>query len=534
MFAIDKIKAGQSEELRARAWDVRLNRAVLDFGFGVLDLFRISDFGFRICGFAASGWLVLLLSLVPLPAGAAAQAKPRPMNVVLILADDLGWADVACQGADLHETPHIDRLAAEGVRFLHAYAASVCSPTRSSLMTGKHPARLGITIWLEAARTPPPNRNRKLIPPAAVADLPLEEVTIAEVLHSAGYLTALVGKWHLGDAAHYPETQGFDINIGGTFWGAPQSFFYPYRGSGAFGNEYRYVPHLELGKPGEYLTDRLTDEALRVIDAAASGERPFFLEIAHHAPHTPIEAKPELIARYEKKLEASPGLHHRNATYAAMIHSLDENVGRVLQRLDERGLADRTVVVFTSDNGGYINDYNKKRVTDNFPLRSGKGSLYEGGVRVPLIVRWPGVTPRGAVSAEPVAVMDLFPTLREDLAPAEGPRAEALDSLSLTPLLRDPSAHLARDALFFHYPHYYATTSPVSAIRAGDWKLLEYFEDNHVELYDLRDDPGESRDLAATHPEKAEALGRRLHDWRRSVGARLPTPNPDFAARPRG
>ena len=257
-----------------------------------------------------------------------------------------------------------------------------------------------------------------------MADLPLEEVTIAEVLHSAGYLTALVGKWHLGDAVHYPETQGFDINIGGTFWGAPQSFFFPYRGSGAFGNEYRYVPHLELGKPGEYLTDRLTDEALRVIDAAAAGERPFFLEIAHHAPHTPIEAKPELIAHYEKKLAGAPGLHHRNAAYAAMIHSLDENVGRVLQRLDDRGLADRTVVVFTSDNGGYINNYNKKRVTDNFPLRSGKGSLYEGGVRVPLIVRWPGVTPRGAVSAEPVAVMDLFPTLREDLAPGEGPRAE--------------------------------------------------------------------------------------------------------------
>src|SRR4051794_1894059 len=230
----------------------------------------------------------------------------RPLNVVLILADDLGWADLGYQGADLHETPNIDRLAAQGMKFTRAYAASVCSPTRSSLMTGKHPARLGITIWLEAARTPPPSRNRKLIPPPAVADLPLEEVTIAEVLRSAGYLTALVGKWHLGDAAHYPEAQGFDINIGGTFWGAPQTFFYPYRGSGAFGQEFRYVPHLELGRPGEYLTDRLTDEALKVIDAA--GRQPFFLELAHHAPHTPIEAKPELVAHYEKKL--APGLHH--------------------------------------------------------------------------------------------------------------------------------------------------------------------------------------------------------------------------------
>src|SRR5947209_357160 len=217
---------------------------------------------------------------------AGAAEPPRPLNVVLILADDLGWADVGCQGADLHETPNIDRLAAQGLRFTQAYAASVCSPTRASLMTGKHPARLGITIWLEAARTPPPARNRKLIPPPAVADLPLAEETLAEVLRSAGYLTALVGKWHLGDAAHYPETQGFDVNIGGTFWGAPQSFFYPYRGSGPSGNEFRYVPHLELGKPGEYLTDRLTDEALKVIDAAVAGDRPFFLEIAHHAPHT--------------------------------------------------------------------------------------------------------------------------------------------------------------------------------------------------------------------------------------------------------
>jgi arylsulfatase A-like enzyme len=469
--------------------------------------------------------------------GAAAQGnpKPKPMNVILILADDLGWADITCQGADVHETPNIDRLAAEGLRFTHAYAASVCSPTRASLMTGKHPARLGITIWREAAHTPPPPGKRKLIPPEAVADLPLSEVTLAEILHAEGYLTALVGKWHLGDATHYPETQGFDINIGGTIWGAPQTFFYPYRGSGAFGNEYRYVPHLELGKPGEYLTDRLTDEALRVIDAAVARDQPFFVEIAHHAPHTPIEAKPKLLAYYEQKVTANPAAatHHRNVAYAAMVHSLDENVGRVLQRLDERGLADRTVVVFTSDNGGYINEYNKQRVTDNYPLRSGKGSLYEGGIRVPMIIRWPGVTPRGAVCAKPVQVMDLYPTLRDSLAPGEGPRADTLDSLSLAPLLRDLSTHLSRDALFFHYPHYYATTTPVSAIRAGDWKLLEYFDDNHVELYNLADDPRESRDLAAARPDTAESLRQRLQAWRQSVAARLPAPNPDFRP-PRG
>ena len=464
--------------------------------------------------------LAACLVLQSTTAGAADPARAKPWNVILILADDLGWADVGCQGADLHETPNIDRLATQGVRFTRAYAASVCSPTRASLMTGKHPARLGITIWREAATTPP--ANRKLIPPVAVADLPLAEVTIAEILQSAGYLTALVGKWHLGDAANYPETQGFDINIGGTGWGAPQTFFYPYRGRGTFGDEFRYVPHLELGKPGEYLTDRLTDEALKIIDAA--GERPFFLEIAHHAPHTPIEAKPDVLARYETKL--APGLHHRNPAYAAMIESLDENVGRVLDRLDERKIADRTVVVFTSDNGGFVNEFHKVRVTDNFPLRSGKGSLYEGGVRVPLIVRWPDVTPRGAVCEELVAVSDLFPTLREIATPGDLARPKGADSLSLVPLLRDPTARLSRDALFFHYPHYYATTAPVGAIRSGPWKLLEFFEDDHVELYHLEDDPGESRDLAASRPDTAEGLRRRLHDWRKDVGARMPTPNP--------
>jgi arylsulfatase A-like enzyme len=487
-----------------------------------------SDTGGRLPGTQAAppclaGLLAACLIASPVTAGTAG-AEARPFNVLLIVADDLGWADVGFQGADLHETPNIDRLAAQGVRFPHAYAASVCSPTRASLMTGMHPARLGITVWAEAAASPP--RNRRLIPPVAVADLPLDRVTIAEALRPAGYLTALVGKWHLGDAAHYPEAQGFDVNIGGTHWGAPQTFFYPYRGRGAFGDEYRYVPHLEFGRPGEYLTDRLTDEALKVIDTA--GPRPFFLEVAHHAPHTPIEAKPDLISRYEEKLKQQPGLHHRNAAYAAMVHSLDEGVGRIIDRLDERGLAGRTVVVFTSDNGGFVNEFNKERVTDNFPLRSGKGSLYEGGVRVPLIVSWPGVTPRGAVCEEPVAVFDLFATLRAIAAPDDGDRPGVIDALSLVPLLRDPTAHLTRDTLFFHYPHYYPTTSPVGAIRSGDWKLLEFFEDNHVELYHLKDDRGESRDLAPTHPDRAEALRGRLHDWRDSVGVRLPSPNPDF------
>ncbi len=440
----------------------------------------------------------------------------RRPNVVLILADDLGWADLGCYGADLHETPNLDRLACEGVRFTDAYAAPVCSPTRAALMTGKHPARLHMTTWYESAHRPV--RNRKLVPPITVADLPHQEITIAEVLRPAGYQTVLVGKWHLGQATHYPETQGFDVNIGGTFWGAPPTHFFPYRGQGSHADEIRYVPHLEWGEPGEYLTDRLTDEALKVIDRA--GDQPFFLYLAHHAVHTPIEAKDPLIAHHREKLQ--PGLNHQNATYAAMVHSLDVNVGRVLKHVEARGLADKTVVIFASDNGGYINPFRGEPVTSNHPLRSGKGSLYEGGIRVPLIVRWPGHTPANAVVREPVVTMDLLPTI---LAMASLQNDQKIDGQSLVPLLENPESRLDREELFWHFPHYYPTTTPVSAIRSGDWKLLEYFEDNHVELYQLADDLGEQHDLAKQHPKVAGRLRDRLHNWREEVDAQLPTPN---------
>jgi arylsulfatase A-like enzyme len=441
-------------------------------------------------------------------------------NIVLILADDLGWADPACYGSKVHETPHLDQFAREGVLFTDAYAAApVCSPTRASLLTGKCPARLHLTIWREAALEPP--RNRRLLPPVAVADLPHSETTIAKRLRGAGYLTALVGKWHLGDAAHYPETHGFDINIGGTQWGAPNTYFYPYSGGETHKDGFRYVPHLEFGQPGEYLTDRLTDEALKIIDRA--GDRPFFVYLAHHAPHTPIEAKPADIQHCVESLaENAP---HRNAAYAAMIRSLDENVGRVLAHLQERGLAERTIVIFNSDNGGYIGNYQKRQVTDNAPLRSGKGSLYEGGVRVPLIVRWPGVTPRGAVCHEPVLSTDLFYTLGE-MAGLSPPAESPADGCSLAPLLKNPQGHLDRDALYFHYPHYYETTSPVSSIRAGDWKLLEYYEDHHAELYNLRADLSEKTDLAAQQPEKTRQLRDRLHAWLEAVDAQMPVENP--------
>jgi len=461
-----------------------------------------------------------MAGLAAAPAFSAEAAGPQSVpNLVFVLADDLGWSDLPCYGSKIHETPHLDGFARQAVRFTDAYAASpVCSPTRASLMTGKCPARLHMTIWAEAAADPP--RNRRLLPPVALSNLPHSETTIAKRLQAAGYLTALVGKWHLGDWQHYPETHGFDINIGGTNWGAPQTYFYPYRGTGEFGNEFRYIPHLEFGHPGEYLTDRLTDEALKIIDRA--GQQPFFLYLAHHAVHTPIEAKPGDVELASERLEKEGST--RNAVYAAMVKNLDENFGRVLDHLQQRGLAQRTIVIFFSDNGGYNGIYHKKQVTDNAPLRSGKGSLYEGGVRVPLMVFWPGVTPRGAECHQPVISTDLPWTLAAMAGLPEAAQP-AVDGTSLVPLLKDPAAHLPREALYFHYPHYYSTTSPVSSVRAGDWKLLEYYEDHRRELYNLRDDLSETTNLATKMADKAADLSNRLHAWLTAVGAQMPTPN---------
>ncbi len=471
------------------------------------------------------------LPLAALQAPRVVAAEPQKLNVVLILADDLGWSDLACTGSDLHETPHLDKLAKQGMRFTDAYSASpVCSPTRASILTGKHPARLGMTIWREGALNPP--KNRRLLPPDSVANLPHTEATLATTLQAVGYRTALVGKWHLGDADHAPETHGFDVNIGGTHWGAPPTYFFPYRGEFGQARERRYVPHLEFGKPDEYLTDRLTDEAIRVIDRAAEAKQPFFLYLAHHAPHTPIEAKPELVKRYEGKV--TPELRHRNPAYAAMIHSLDKSVGRILERLEKNGLTGRTLVLFTSDNGGQIGTYDGKTVTSNAPLRSGKGSLYEGGVRVPLIVRWPGATTAGAVCREPVASTDLYWTMLDAAGvKVSEPRKGERDGLSLVPLLKDAKTRLDREALYFHYPHYYATTTPVSAVRAGDWKLLEYHEDGRVELYNLKDELGETKNLTDTKPDTAKEMLQRLQGWRKAVNARMSTPNPEFKRKDR-
>lgn len=459
----------------------------------------------------------------------AAEAEPDQPNIVFILADDLGWSDLACYGSDLHETPHLDKFANQSVCFTNAYAASpVCTPTRASILTGKFPARLHMTIWRESAAE---RGRRRLLEPVARGDLPLEEVTLAERLREAGYYTAHVGKWHLGTAASYPQPHGFDVNVGGTLWGAPQTFFYPYRGEQYF-RDWRYVPDLEPGEESDYLTDRLTDKALEIIDRQS--HRPLFLNLWYHTVHTPIEGKPAVVEKFKARLknpvtETAAAAVHTNPDYAAMVESLDENVGRVLAKLEEKGIAERTIVVFFSDNGGFVGTcklHPGRAVTNNAPLRSGKGSLYEGGIRVPLMIRCPGVTTAGRCEI-PVFSCDLYPTLLTMVGLPCDPE-HVPDGIDMTPYLKQPLQAAEPRGLFFHYPHYYPTTSPVSAVRLGEWKLLKYYEDDRIELYNLANDPSERDDLSKEKPAGADRLQQQLQNWLNEVGAQTPDPNPTW------
>ncbi len=490
-------------------------------------VFRAGDWPFRFLHCVSVLFLVATGLSSPGHAreGETTTTRPKP-NIVVILADDLGWSDLGCYGADLHETPHLDRLATSGLRFTEAYAAApVCTPTRAALMTGKHPARLHMTIWREA--TFERVDDQLLVPPAARADMPFGETTVAEALREAGYLTAHVGKWHLGDAGHFPEAHGFDLNIAGNHWGAPATHFFPYRVPE--NRERRYVPGLPWGRAGEYLADRLTDEAIKVMEQA--GDRPFYLNLWNYGVHTPIEGKPADVEHFRGQLK--PGEKHQNPTYAAMVKNLDDNVGRLVQFLEATGRAQNTLLVFSSDNGGYINVPRQQTlpVTNNAPLRSGKGSLYEGGIRVPLLVRWPGHTPNQAVTHEPVVTTDLYSTL---LAAAGAKRAlddqQRMDGTDLTRLLADPQARLDRTHLYWHYPHYYPTSTPCSAVRNRDWKLIEFYETGKVELYRLADDLGETHDRAADQPEIASQLREQLHGWLKSVKAQLPVRNDKLPA----
>lgn len=475
-----------------------------------------------------TGCSALLLAVNSMASSPSGFRKP---NILFIVADDLGWSDLGCYGADLHETPNINRLAQRSVQFMNSYAAApVCSPTRASLMTGKWPARLHFTIWSEAASASE-RKNQEVyryLPPSTLESLPLEEITVAEELKKNGYLTAHVGKWHLGDLMHFPPTQGFDVSVAASQRGAPPTYFFPYKGE-AF-NEYRFVTDLGTDakgnyftdRKGEYLTDRLTDEAMKIMTDA--GNRPFYLNMWYYNVHTPLEAKAEEVAYFTRKL--NPRFHHQNETYAAMVKSVDDNVGRLLKKLEELGIADNTIVLFISDNGGYINEYKGKRVTDNFPLRSGKGSLYEGGIRIPTLILDPRLSRKGIREATPISTVDFFSTLME----LTQTRSEVhTDGCSIVPLLSGKGDATLQDrTLFWHYPHYYPTTTPVSALREGNWKLLEYLEDGRTELYDLAKDPGEQQNLATKERDTAQRLLEKLHAWRASVGAQGVVPNPNY------
>jgi len=441
----------------------------------------------------------------------AASGAPRGQgpNIVFILADDLGWADLGCYGNTFHQTPNLDKLAAQGMRFTDAYAASsVCSPTRSSILSGKYPARNDLTIWLNG-RSPV---YAKLLDAPHATELALEEITIAEALKPAGYATASVGKWHLGGEPFYPQHQGFDLNVAGTSNGSPAGgYFLPNK------------MDLPDATKGKYLTDWLTDEAVKFIDA--HHQEPFFLYLPYHAVHTPIQGKKKLIELYQKRME--PGQKNTNPAYAAMVHTLDENVGRIMKQLDDLDLADRTALFFFSDNGGY------HRVTSNAPLRLGKGYSYEGGHREPLIVRLPGRVEPGSVSSTPVVSVDFYPTILE-LAGVEGdPRHNAhVDGVSIVPLM-EQTGTLQREAIYWHYPHYSPQGgTPSGAVRVGDLKLIEFFEDGRLELYNLAEDVGETVNLVDDVPQTARRLHEMLVGWRERVDAKMPKPNPNAGPKP--
>lgn len=474
--------------------------------------------------------LALLITLGVI-LGGCRPAEP-PVNVLFILADDLGYMDIGAYNPDtFYETPHVDRLAANGLRFTDAYAAApVCSPTRTSILTGKYPARTATTDWFGA---PQPEtvenhwtRDKPLLPASYTEHMPLEEKTLAEAFLEAGYRTFFAGKWHLGGEGYYPEDQGFEINKGGWELGGPfngNQYFSPY------GND-----KLEDGPPGEHLPDRLAEETVTFI--SENVDQPFFAYLSFYSVHTPLMAPEDLVAKYEAKMETAPEnawgeegdrkvrLVQNHAVYAGMVEAMDRAIGKVLTALDSLDLDDRTIVVFMSDNGGLSTS--EGHPTSNLPLRGGKGWLYEGGIREPMLIKWPGVTPAGSVADVPVTSNDFYPTLLEMTGLPEMPD-QHMDGMSLVPVLTGGD-DLAREALYWHYPHYgNQGGSPGSAVRSGDWKLIHFFEDDRVELYNLRDDISESTDLSERQPALTDSLRTLLQDWRRRVGARYPVFNPD-------
>ena len=448
--------------------------------------------------------------------GCATPVVDAPPNIVLIYVDDLGWKDLGVQGSRYYETPNVDLLAAQGMRFTDAYAnAPNCAPSRAALLSGQYAPRTG--IYTVGAADRGPTEFRALVPVANQTELSLDVVTLSETLAEAGYATGHAGKWHLGGEGSLPKDQGFRWSIAGDEQGSPPGYFYPYE-SGQ-----RSLRDLEEGTEGEYLADRLVDESILFIEREA--DKPFFLYLSHYSVHTPIQGKPELAARYVDKAAADG---QDNPTYAAMVQSVDEGVGRIIDTLDQLGLTENTVVIFYSDNGGF------GPATSMLPLRGSKGMLYEGGIRVPLIVRWPGYVEPGSVTNEPVIGTDFYPTLAE-IAGIDLSSDHILDGLSFVPVLTALGEIQTRD-LVWHFPAYLEAdrsvsgpwrTTPASAIRRGTYKLIHFFEDGRSELYDLTEDVSESNDLSLKMPEVTDELHAALQAWWEETRAFVPSePNP--------
>jgi len=494
-----------------------------------------------------TGTFILMFALIfSLSCNAATKKMSSRPNIVFILVDDMGWKDLGCYGSTFYETPHIDKLASQGMKFLDAYASStVCSPSRSSIMTGQYPVHTGITDWIIGRQNSSsgPSPNQKLLPKPFVYNLDTAQVTIAEALKRAGYATCFAGKWHLGLSPEYwPENQGFDYNYGGWAAGNPRA-----HGMGGYFSPY-HNPRLKDGPKGEFLPDRLTTEIIRFIKQQVKTGKPFFADLSFYAVHEPIKAKKEYIEKFKEKarrmgldtmqqfIKLTPGMQETsgwkterivqsNPVYAGLIYSIDENVGRILTTLEKLGIADNTIIVFTSDNGGLSTSSNAP--TTNYPLRYGKGWTYDGGIRIPLIIKWPGVTREGTVCRFPVVNTDFYPTLLQMTGLPLMPQQHK-DGISLVPLLMGKQ-NIDQAVIYWHYPHYHgAGCTPGSAIRAGDWKLLQFYEDNHVELYNLRTDIEERRDLSKAFPGKTAILLSKLNHWKYKVHAKIPWINPYY------
>jgi arylsulfatase A len=442
----------------------------------------------------------------------ASEAKP---NIVFLLVDDLGWGDFGCYGARFNETPNIDKLAAEGMRFTTAYAAcTVCSPSRAAILTGRYPARLHLTDWIAGHNQP----QAKLKIPDWKMKIDHERVLLPEALRAGGYATGFFGKWHLMPDGqpdmqeHFPTDHGFDINVGGREWGQP-------KGPGKYFSPFG-MPGLDDGKPGDYLTDKLTDAAMAFIGANA-GKKPFLLYFSYYTLHSPLMAPPALVEKYKQKAEGFKNTKNEllNPVRAGMVECLDHSVGRLVAKLEELGIADNTLIVLTGDNGG-------DHLETSGGLRDFKGWSHEGGVREPLIAKWPGKIAKGATREEMVIGMDFYPTFLE-LAGLDSLPEEHKDGISLAPLLTGQGKVHQRDTLFWHYPHYHRT-KPYGAIREGDWKLIEFFEDRELELFDLKSDPAERKNLAKEKPDKAADLLAKLKEWRVSTDAQMMSQNPNY------